>query len=145
MITLSATFLGKNDFDNIVTMPWKWASTDHQRFQALHLRKSRVYVTTLIHNRTVGPLSRQKCLQQDRYHVSKWASTECQRLWILHLVWSNGNGTHITHNEPIGGLDWQQCKWQYRVPLLQLSIHRASIVLVEAQNATQQWTALCCS
>ena len=42
------------------------------------------YETTLINNRTIGCLSRQKCLQQDCYHVPKWASTERQRFLILH-------------------------------------------------------------
>jgi len=79
IIKLSAAFLGKNVFTDFVTMPWEWGSMEHQQFEALHLGRSRGYGTTLIHNRTIGCLSRQKCFLQDRYHVPEWASTEPQR------------------------------------------------------------------
>jgi len=85
IIEPSAAFLGKNAFDNLVTMPWQWASTGRRLFSALHLGISRGYETTLIHNRTIGCLSRQKSWREDRYHVPKWLSMECQRFLILHL------------------------------------------------------------
>jgi len=45
----------------------------------MYLGNSKGYATTLIHNRTVSCLSRQKCLWQDRNYVTKWASMERQR------------------------------------------------------------------
>jgi hypothetical protein len=126
IIVLSAVFLGKTAFYDIVTMPWKWASTQRQRLEAFYLGKSTDHATTMIYNRTIGHLSRQICLRQDRNHVPKWASTERQRFvrWLLGS--SNWNGAEINHNEPIGSVCRQKCYQQYRVRLLQLSAHGVS-------------------
>ena len=107
-------------------MPWKWVSTERQRSEAFHLAKSRGYATTMIHNHTIGRLSRQICLGQHRNHVPKWASMERQQFSHWHLGLSYRNGMQINHNEPSGSLYWQKCKWRYRVRLLQLSTHGAS-------------------
>ena len=86
IIELSATSLGKSVFHNIVPMPQKWASTEHQQYWAFHLRKSTGCVTRLFCSGTMGRLSRQKCLQQHRNYVLKWVSTEHQ--WSVNDFWS---------------------------------------------------------
>ena len=85
IIKLSATFLHKNGCEYIATMSYKCASMERQRLLALHLGKCKGCVATLTHNRTIGRLSRQKCLQQNCNHVPIWASTEHQWFLILHL------------------------------------------------------------
>jgi len=42
---------------------------ERQRLMALQLGKSKGCAATRTHNRTIGRLSRQKWLQQDRYYV----------------------------------------------------------------------------
>ena len=49
------------------------------QFGALYPEYTRGCATTLIDNRTVSCLSRQKCLWQHHNYVLKWASTECQQ------------------------------------------------------------------
>ena len=66
----------------------KWASTERQRFLALHLGNWMGCAATLRHNRAIGRLSRQNLLQQHHYYVLKMsvngASRERQRLWALY-------------------------------------------------------------
>jgi len=107
-------------------MPWKWASTERQRFEAFYHGKSMGHATTMIYNYTIGRNSRPICLRQDRNHVPKWASMERQRFVRWHLGESDRNGVEINHNEPTGSLCGQQCYWRYRVRLLQLSAHGVS-------------------
>ena len=97
-----------------------------QQFEAFYLAKSRGCATTMIHNRSIGRLSRQICVGQDRNHVPKWASTESQRFLRWHLGWSYRNRTQINHNEPMSSVYWQKCKWRYHIRLLQLSTHGTS-------------------
>jgi len=145
LIELLASSLGKNDFDDFGTMPENWASTEHQQCSALHLGISRGYGITLIHNRTFGRHSRQRCLQTDRSHVPNCTSTKRWRFVSFHLEYYKGNAAKVPHNELIGSRYWQKCWWRYRVDFLQLNTWRASTVFMEAQNATQQWTTLRCS
>jgi len=126
IIELSAICLGKNAFDDIITMPSKWASTERQWFWAFHLGLSRGYTTTMIYNRAISRLSRQICLLQDRNHVPKWASTERQPFVRWHFGYSKRIRTQINHNKSIGSLYWQRCKWRYGFRLLQFSTHVAS-------------------
>ena len=49
----------------------KWASTERQRFLALHLRNCMGCEATLRQNRAIGRHSRQNLLQQHRYYVVK--------------------------------------------------------------------------
>jgi len=58
IIELSAAFLGKNAVDNLVTMPYKWASPQSLRLLAMYLGKCNGCGATLGHNRTIGRLSR---------------------------------------------------------------------------------------
>jgi len=70
--------------------------------------------------------------------------TRASRSLISRLGPSKGYGKALTHNQLSGYLYGQKCYWRYCIRLSQLSAHRASSIVVGAQSATQQWTALHC-
>jgi len=69
MIEPSATFLGKNGFDNNTTMSYQYASTECQQLIAWLLGKSQDCAVTLNDNHTIGRLSMQTWLRQHRCYV----------------------------------------------------------------------------
>jgi len=81
LIDLKAIFLGKNPFNDSITMLQKWLPMEDWWFQAFHLGLSRGSVTTMIHDRITGRISRQIFLQQHCNHVPKLASQV--RQWFL--------------------------------------------------------------
>jgi len=92
MIELAATFLGKNAFDDFVTMPWKCASMERQWFYGLHLGMTSGYETTLIHNWTIGRLSRQQCFQWFHHYaltmsVNGPSTMLCLASWNIMGLW----------------------------------------------------------
>jgi hypothetical protein len=78
IIELSAAFLGENCWDNIATMSWKSASTEHQRLLAFLVGKFIACTASVRHNRTTDHLCRQKCFQHLHKAVQvsvNWVST----------------------------------------------------------------------
>jgi hypothetical protein len=59
IINILATFVHKTESDTVTAPIWKWASTEHQRFWVLHLVSPRGCSMAVIHNRSIGRLSRQ--------------------------------------------------------------------------------------
>ena len=59
IINVLATFVCKSESDMVTAPIWKWASTERQRFGVLHLVSPRGCSTAVIHNRSIGRLSRQ--------------------------------------------------------------------------------------
>ena len=88
IIDLSAAFLGNNTFHNIVTVPKEWASTERQRFQALHLWISRGCETTLIYDWTIGRVSGQQCLRRLRHYALKMSVNGASTILCL-ASWNN--------------------------------------------------------
>jgi len=81
----------RRDGHYALTMSVNGAST----IQTFHLGKSRVCVTLLISNQTVGPVTRQTCLEHDHNDVRKWTSAESQ--WSVNdlrwFIWNTLTAT----------------------------------------------------
>jgi hypothetical protein len=144
MMHLLVAFQGKHAIDDIVIMPYIWASMERQQFNALPLQKSTASTTTFFHNWTLSPFSSQNCMHQQYYYVQEWATTECQRFWILKLWYSKHYRMQLTNNLPIGSPCCQKLQLPYRVRLLQLCAYGVSTIVVQIWQAEQQWCALHC-
>jgi hypothetical protein len=71
IISLSAAFLGKTSCKNIASMSSKWTLMECQGFLAVHHRSCKGCAATLMHNRTIGRLSRQNVLRQHCFYALK--------------------------------------------------------------------------
>jgi len=56
-----AVFTGNRECDTLPTTSWNWASTDHQRFVALHHGSSKHNVAIIVYIRSFEQFSRLKC------------------------------------------------------------------------------------
>ena len=71
IIRLSAAFLGENSCDDTATMSEKSESTERQGLLAMNPGQSKGSAVTSTHNRTIGRLSRQKCILGHRHYAIK--------------------------------------------------------------------------
>ena len=105
-------FIAKMVSDALIAPSQQWVSMEHQQFLALHLGQAKGCTRTLIHNRTIGCLSRQQCIWQNHWYVLKisinGASTERQWFLVIQLASSKCCASALTHNQSIGHHDGQK-------------------------------------
>jgi len=84
--------LGKTAYDNLVTEAKYWASMERQRFYALHLGITRASGTTLIHNQTIGRLTKVRWIpgfhqEALKITVNGVSTISCLPSWNLKGLW----------------------------------------------------------
>jgi len=96
------------------------------RFLALHYTKCEGCAATLIHNGTLGHLSRRKELRQHRYNVLKMSVHGASTILAFHLGKCKGCVVAFSHNGTIGCLCRRKELRQHRYYVLKMSVNRAS-------------------
>jgi len=106
------------------------ASTERGPCLVLNCRPRKGYGMALTHNQLINCCYMPRCCGFFTTTSEEWASMERQQFLHLNPRHSKCCASPWSHNQGIGRLYWPICYWQYRYHLLNLTINRASTIVL---------------